>query len=238
MNLSLDKIQDFIKENLPQDEMDAINAHLKNDELEAERVWQVAEALEQGKTIEELKQFERVAFKKLDEKSQAKSSMALRVAASVIILFVALGAFYLVNGTSKTDLYASYYEPYENVLKTRGNERLEWAKAMMYYDKKEFENAKTEFLTFNDEEKAKPLYNLYLGIVHLELDELENAGTQFRSLLAKDNQYFNEHAKWYLSLLAIKNNNNSKAIEYLSQLTKESNFYKERAQELLDKLMV
>ncbi|MFY0672586.1 MAG: hypothetical protein JXQ87_04250 [Bacteroidia bacterium] len=235
MNLSLDKIQDFVNENLPQDEMDVINTYLKNDELEAERVWQVADALEQGKTIEELKQFERVAYKTVDEKSQQKSNVALRVAAAVIILFVALGAFYLVNGTS-TNLYASYYEPYENVLKTRSNEKLDWATAMMHYDRKEYAEAKAEFLSFGEEEKAKPLYNLYLGIVHLELNEFENAETQFRSLLAKDNQYFNEHAKWYLSLLAVKTNNYSKAIEYLNQLTKESNYYKERAKELLIKL--
>ncbi|MGB0429634.1 MAG: tetratricopeptide repeat protein [Bacteroidia bacterium] len=234
--MSLSKIQDFINESLQQDEMDAINEHLKNDELEAERVCSVADALEQGKTVEELKQFERVAYKKIDESSQQKSNISLRIAAAVIILFVAIGAFYLVNGTGKTDLYASYYEPYENVLKTRGNERLEWATAMMHYDKKEYAEAKAEFLSFSEEEKAKPLYNLYLGIVHLELDELENAGTQFRSLLAKDNQYFNEHAKWYLSLLALKTKNNSEAIEFLNQLTMESNFYKKRAQELLDKL--
>ena len=76
---------------------------------------------------------------------------------------------------------------------------------------------------------------LYYGITFLETNQYDLAKNVFEKLTLNKNGTFINDAKWYLALMAFKQNDISTCKKYLEQIPKEANVYK-KATSLLKKI--
>lgn len=77
-----------------------------------------------------------------------------------------------------------------------------------------------------------PQGTLYLGITHLELDQLELARQQFRAL-AQGKSTFRSEAQWYLALSYLKEGDLESTKDWLAQIEESAQRY-QQAQELYE----
>lgn len=184
-------------------------------------------------------------FKKLisNIESKAKSTLQKRnytkwlVAASIVVL---LGSFYVINlnkTVSSNKLFATYFEPYRNVIQPveRGNEMQDKkTQAFTAYENGYFEEAITLFselhITTNE--------SYYLFYKANALLQLEQANESINLLLEhlKTNDILTQKTNWYLALAYLKIDDTENAKNTL-QIVINSKMYKtEDAKALLKKL--
>lgn len=179
----------------------------------------------------------------LDERSRLKAKLARYeakpkfkfwhwAAAAIVLLSLSFGAWSIFQATTQPSLYAQYYEKFPNLEAptTRADNDLS-AKEAAYraYDRNEYEKAHG-LLSKLDEQNA----NFYAGICLIETGEFEQAIKHFEALsLAGE---YENHRLWYLSLLYLKQNNTEKAKPILLHLSKNQNFWREKASLLLTKI--
>ena len=80
------------------------------------------------------------------------------------------------------------------------------------------------------------IYNYYLGLTYIEIEESNLAIEAFEIVLREDFSFLNEHAQWYLSLLYVKLGKNNLARENLIDLKLQESIYSKNAKKILQKL--
>lgn len=76
----------------------------------------------------------------------------------------------------------------------------------------------------------------YNGLCLIYLNEIENAINSFEFVIDQPYNYFQEYAKWYLSMCYIKTKNNTTAKAILNDIVADSGFFSPRAKKILRKL--
>lgn len=162
----------------------------------------------------------------------------IRIAASISIILltgIVVNHFFLDKASSQ-QLFASYYEPYKDLVSGRSNENKEDAisKAMMFYNQADYAQAETYFKQIDI--SNKPLLSLYQGICYLNLNDFKNAHDTFSDASEKDN-LFSSELKWYNALTYLKEENKSQAKVILEEIINapSNSGYKQKAQTLLNK---
>jgi hypothetical protein len=67
----------------------------------------------------------------------------------------------------------------------------------------------------------------------LELQQYDLAINELEAVAKDTSTPFSIHAKWYLAMTYLKNNQEEEAAIYLNQLTKNKNLYTEKAAKIL-----
>ena len=177
------------------------------------------------------------------EKSKPKTKLIqlwpkyTAVAASVILLIVA--GLFVYNGTpDNNELYAEYFDPYEDMILTRGdisNSESLLIAGMEAYNNEEFTTASeklNDYLLNNNENKGVALY---LGIAQMQIGKYSEAAISFG--LAQQDVKFKQQAQWYEALLYVKSNQTEKARSLLEIIGKNTDHYQsENAQSILNEL--
>lgn len=170
------------------------------------------------------------------------STPVFRLAYAVATIAILLVPSYLIffSGPSAASLYADNFSPYPNVItpssRSEGEENLgELEKAMLFYEKKEYQKAQETFSGYLENNPANYEAMFYSGITNLELGNFQQAQSDFDNVI-KNNGSFSEHAKWYKALLYLKNRKKKEATKALKAIYDEGGAYSEKAELIMDEL--
>ncbi len=248
---NIDLIERYLDEDLDPAELEKFNQKLEQDQ-EFRRLFNEMDRLVEGIRIsasktsleEKLANLEKsLPFRKTrqgveetpvirlwDRARQYKGAMA----AAIAMLFVA--TFVLITQDFKTDpgeLYAKSFVPFPNVGPgdTRSAEKDNQQRAYTYYDMGRYEDA-LKIFTQMDMDTADKLYaaNAYMAIGDIAkaiplLEQVSERGTGLSI-----------HAKWYLALCNLKEENLASARSLLTDLKNLGGEYHEEATRTLEKL--
>lgn len=171
-----------------------------------------------------------------------KKFSLLKYGAIAIIALLLASLWYFMNTPKEVKsgpfYYAEYFEAYDNVLQTRGEqvESLE-EKAMSAYENNRYDIAipLLERLTIQNKDKA--IYQLYLGISLMQQNEFEKANDAFTLLSAESNTLFHDHANWYKAMNYLKQDQIASALPILKSLAQNDKAdFSNEAQNLLQDL--
>ncbi|UZO82203.1 hypothetical protein NBT05_06935 [Aquimarina sp. ERC-38] len=163
------------------------------------------------------------------------------IAAAIIFLTVALAgvAIWQSSRINTDQLYAVYFEPYQNVVLpfTRGNnsEKNDSEKeAFLAYEQKDYEHAVLEFQNAY-EQYNRPYLLLYQGNSQLALQQYDKAARTLEDYLARNGK-LTDRGMWYLSLAYLKLKQTDKSIYMLKDLIRNSSFKRKEAPDLLSEI--
>jgi len=150
------------------------------------------------------------------------------VAATIALLIVA-GIYFLRNTPPDMDqLYAQNYVPYEDMILDRGASS-EGAQSFLIagmeaYNHQQYALAEENLQAYLREEPTHYGAALYLGIAQMELNQFDEAASNFD--LALQDPKFAQQAQWYLSLLYLKSQQPEKAKTTLQAIAQNPQHYK------------
>lgn len=178
-----------------------------------------------------------------DEDQRMNRSVSIRrlryLSGIAAALMIGLISFIFINRISPDPLklYAEYYQPYPNINKPLT--RLEGKSDDPYflYETGKYPDAiagLNALLEANPDDEAAIFYT---GIIHMELQDFEQAAEQFEKLLDQQSLSYSRPALWYISLTYLQLEQSEKATEYLQQLTNENDLYGRNSEKILEKLL-
>ena len=188
----------------------------------------------------QIKEVEQAHFKMKVVKTPKKNTnnYIIGIAASLLLL---IGAFFLIQRsgteTSAQDLYAAYYEPFNPNNGVRGNNLeqniINFDKA---YKAKNYSEA-LSLINVIQAEKESSDWNLYKAICLNEMGSMEEAESILLGLQQNGGAVLAHEAKWYLTMLYLKQGATDKASIYLKQLASDANGdHSEAAQNILKQI--
>ena len=168
-----------------------------------------------------------------------KAVMGALVGALVLSLG-SLGYFAARNNQAPTtdQVFEKYYQPYSVTITDRSasaelNSLL--TTAMQKYKDREYTQALQLFQQVL-EQRDDVAANLYSGISYMEIEKYKKANKSFDKVVKdKDNLYVDQ-AKWYMSMCHIRLGNIEEANDILQALAMESEYYKDKAEEVQKQL--
>ncbi|MEO9802789.1 MAG: hypothetical protein ABJF04_06060 [Reichenbachiella sp.] len=177
----------------------------------------------------QLKQYHTELFERPNKKSRW---YYIGAAASLALLVTSIYLFF-DRSTSNEELFVAYFDPYPNLVTTRGNITNNFKKGMENYSNRNYNEA---ILDFEEIDKNEPEYTemiFYKGVSHLALNQPTKAVELFEQF--RDFGEYNEQAIWYLGMGYLKLGNIENVQKQLLQL-KFGDFKYREAQELLEQL--
>lgn len=242
-NSALQLIEDYLSGNLNESQKAKFEERLKNDnafrlEVELRKDIEVVLADKQKNNVfDAVKKAETQYFRK-EEKVTIGLKRYLPYAAMIALLLVAyFVAYQLANNAAPEQLFTEYYQPYETYTQTRSQENKTlhtFEEGLTFYEQKEFDKAIGIF----DElliKEFNPAVSFYLGVSHLELNNLDEAINQLSPISNQQNN-FSMQAKWYLALIYLKIDEPEKAKPLFKLLANNPGRYKEDASQILKEL--
>lgn len=234
----------YFANNLSKEEEQLFNELLESD-IEFKAQFNFEKDLKQAITNKEnqklkskLVGFEKEIQKENPISTTKKAYRFLAIAASIAMLIGFAWMGYKDGSSSYyEDLYAANFQEYPNTAFTitRGdiNESIE-REAFVAYESKDYKQAVKKFQEISA--VNKPSYiDFYLAQSFLKLEKGDKAKELLQTVIANQNEFVAE-SHWYLALIAIKEKEVETAKAELKLLTKEFDYNKEKATELLDKL--
>ena len=163
----------------------------------------------------------------------------LSVAASIIIVAGIATILMLTNKKyTHQELFATYYQPYENISNYRGGEPTDdiFTEAFRLYDCKLYKEALEKFNLILDKEPGNTFILFYTAVTEIETGKTESAVNKFKVILKDKNDLFYQQSEWYLGLCYLKMNKKSQAIKIFNEIINNNHHYKPDAEEILSKL--
>jgi FimV-like protein len=182
----------------------------------------------------------RNSISELESKAKMESPLTRRsyvkwFAAASIIVLLGLGYFFtLEQKTSTNELFASYFEPYRNVIQPleRGNDQQDEKSLAFYaYEKGEYEKAIQLFTNLFTTTK-EPYYLFYKANALLKLEKANEAVPLLLEHL-KTKDTLTEKTTWYLALAYLKLNDKTNARTALKKVIAEGKYKTKEAKKLL-----
>jgi len=162
------------------------------------------------------------------------------LAVAAIITLILVPALYLFNSQKPTseELFLSYYEPYDELITTRGNVdslNLLLIDGMDAYNQGAYQECSDLLVSYLELNPEAYRVALYLAIAQLELNLQEEAELNF--LKAQEDPVFKQQAEWYQALSYLKFSETKKAKVVLKSIANSKNHYrKNQADRLLKDL--
>lgn len=163
------------------------------------------------------------------------------VAASLIIL-IGIGSIMYMMGNSnysEEDIYGRYYKPYNVIINTRSVEAHTsklLVNALKSYEAKEYTTALSLFQQVLEKDSLNITGNFYSGISNIEIKKYNAANKNFNRIIQHKNNLFIEQSEWYLGFCYLMTNKKEEAIRQFHTIAQSNSFYKEKAQEILNRL--
>lgn len=233
MKLDYQYIDDFLNGRLSERETQQVENHLKTHPLDAEMVANVADALQEGKSVEELVKLEGVFRKNLKEPNKATKPLRWTIAAAIALLMASGLWFFLDSGSSPSELYMAHYEPYEDMLTTRGVDHN--VEAMEFYNDGDYAKAETSFSEALNHAEGNKLLLVYYGLSQFENDRKTDALATFEQILS-DNaaSSYHELGHWYSAMIYLSMDNIEEATRHLQLVKGRSSRYTKKAEDILE----
>jgi tetratricopeptide (TPR) repeat protein len=184
-----------------------------------------------------------VIEKRREETNHArKSGRGINIKyAAAIAGFLIIGSIALFSGRkmSNDEIMDRYYKPYEATSSSRSGAAVmnrDYSLAMDYYNIHDYRNAAIYFNKVLENEPENMHTAFLNGISNFEIRNYPEAKGSFSKVIADNNNYFIDHAQWYLALCYIRTDENFKAIEQLAIIEKSRTIYRKSARKILKSL--
>ena len=169
------------------------------------------------------------------EKPQPKRSYTKWLAAASIVVLLGLSYFFTMNQkASNNELFASYFEPYRNVVQPleRGSDQQDKKTlAFLAYEKGEYEKAIQLFTDLFSDTK-EPYYLFYKANALMKIDKANEAVPLLLEHL-KTKDTLTEKTTWYLALAYIKIDDKPNARTALKKVIADGTYKTSEAEKLL-----
>ena len=233
----IDLIEAWYKGTLSADELATVQQRIANDPVFAEKLADFTDVMKGIRSHEQKEFSETVAGWENEIKSEKKFSTGFMLRMAAALLFLVVGSFIIFSRTSGSneDLYAKYFEPYEDVINVRGDAKPLLSEGMSAYNQKDYNKASDILLRFINENGADINAEFYLGIASLEAGKTAE-GLQYLHNVITGRGLLIEQAQWYYALGLLKSGDVQGCKYHLEQMNLEGHDYRERAASLLEDL--
>jgi tetratricopeptide (TPR) repeat protein len=170
---------------------------------------------------------------------ERKSTRAVNIKyAAVIAGFIIIGSIALLSNRklSNDEILTRYYKPYEASSTSRSGELVkntDYTYALDYYNIRDYRNAALYFKKVLENDPENMRSELLNGIANFEIKNYPDAKGSFSKVIADKDNYYLDHAQWYLALCYIRTDEKSKAIEQLAIIEKSKTIYRKDARKIL-----
>lgn len=238
-----------------------IERYIAGEMDEAERLWFIKEmddneklrreielrnktdAILKNKDLLELRNKLAILEKKRAESNPVKKSGRPGIVryAALIAGVVIIGGIALLSNRrmSNESIIEKYYKPYEAVAPSRSEATVtgsDFNLALEYYNIHDYRNAAIYFTRVIEKEPDN-LYSVLLnGISNFETGNYPEANISFLKIIADNDNYYIDHAQWYLALCYLKTDEINKAIEQLAIIEKSRTIFRKDARKILKTL--
>jgi TolA-binding protein len=171
-----------------------------------------------------------------------KSGRAVNIKyAAAIAGFIIIGSIALLSSRKlgNDEILDRYYKPYEAASSSRSAELIrnqDYNLALDYYSIHDYRNAAVYFNKVLENEPGNMHSELLNGISNFENQNYPAAEGSFSKVIADNNNYYIDHAQWYLALCYIKTDEKQKAAEQLAIIEKSRTIYRKDARKILRNL--
>lgn len=243
---NFEKIEGFLDSDLTGDELLEFEKELLEDpdlSMEVDLHREIDMAIQEEDIMDLRSKLEAIEPPKSEKKRRGILYMGKwHLAAASLILFIGLGSILnLLNGNSfsNEELYSMYYKPYNVVITTRGveaNTDKILVDALKCYESKDYRTAISLFQEVLEKDSLNVTGNFYSGISNIEIEKFNDANKNFSRIIKHKNNLFIEQSEWYLGFCYLMTNNEEKALKQFQEIAQSNSFYKDKAQEILNKL--
>ncbi len=166
-----------------------------------------------------------------------------QIAAVLLLLLVSVLVILMLRApstTSNNELYAQYYEPYEDLIIDRAQDPqstpTQLYQGMDAYKQQNFQEAIIYLKAYLSDFPDELIPRLYLGISLLEEDNVNEAIGQFQQLLSSPE--LRQQAQWYTALAYLKGNKTDLAKDMFEEIIHDSlsHYKSQEAEELLQSI--
>lgn len=171
-----------------------------------------------------------------------KTGRALNIKyAAAIAGIILIGSIALFSNRkmSNDEILDRYYQPYESTSSTRSEEVIkntDYLLALDYYNIHDYRNAALYFSKVLKYEPANMHSELLNGISNFEIQNYPEAEGSLSKVISDNNNYYIDHAQWYLALCYIRTDEKPKALEQLAIIKKSKTIYRKDARKILKSL--
>ncbi len=238
-DLDLDKIQKYLDGQLSEQDRKDFEDRLADDSVLAGevRVYQELDLALEGAGADafrsEIDQWEKAST---TEKKIVPLRRFLSIAAALVLLVAASLFILLPSGQSAQEIFATYYDPYEDLITARDSKSSAVLnQAMAAYNQEEFATAESQLRAYLDAGGEHLGAKLYLAISQLEQGKINEVIPNLNALL--NHPQYGQQSRWYLGLAYLKDGKITEAREILSSIAEDNQHYQqEKAQDILKRL--
>jgi tetratricopeptide (TPR) repeat protein len=157
--------------------------------------------------------------------------------AAVIACFIILGGIALLSNRKLTndEILDRYYKPYEATSASRSGVTVrnnDYNFALDYYKIRDYRTAAIYFNKVLETDPGNMQSELLNGISNYEIHNYPEAKGSFSKVIAHKNNYYIDHAQWYLALCYLRTDERMKAIEQLAVIEKSKTIYRKDARKI------
>ena len=161
--------------------------------------------------------------------------------AAAIAGVVIIGSIALLSDRqlSSDEIIDRFYKPYEAESSLRSVELVknqDYKLALEYYNINDYRNAAIYFEKVIENEPGNMHSTLLNGISNFEIQNYPKAEGSFSKVIDDNNNYYIDHAQWYLALCYIKTDEKLKAVDQLAIIEKSRTIYRKDAKRILRSL--
>ncbi len=242
----LEEIEGYIYNELSEDELTSFEDKLSSSldlRAEIDLVKNIDLALSEDDVMELRNNLRKIA-RKTDHaersfitKFKSRKLVLTSVAASLILL---LGISGLMSRQSSHDeLYRNFYSKYQ----TTGISRSATSTpdktlsiALQKFDNQDYESALNLFKDVVARDQGNMVGHFYTGVSLQETGKYQKAIREYETVIFHKDNLFVEQANWYIGLCYLQTNENKKAYIQFTKIVESKGFYKQKAQEILNKM--
>lgn len=165
----------------------------------------------------------------------------IRYAAAIAALAL-IGSIALLSSRkmNNDEILKRFYKPYELVSASRSYEGAPapgyYQLAVDYYNIHDYRNAARYFSMVLENDPENMQTELLNGISNFENQDYPAAKGSFSRVIADNNNFYIDHAQWYLALCYLKTNEREKAVEQLAIIEKSKTIYRKEARKIIRSL--
>jgi len=165
----------------------------------------------------------------------------IRYAAAIAGLVI-IGGIALISSRkmSNDEILSKYYKPYEVASTSRSDEVTltpdYYKLAVDYYNIRDYRNAARYFNMVLETDPENMQTELLNGISNFENRNYPAATGSFVKVIADNDNFYIDHAQWYLALCYLKTDEPEKAVEQLAIIGKSKTIYRKEARKIMRSL--
>jgi lipopolysaccharide biosynthesis regulator YciM len=108
--------------------------------------------------------------------------------------------------------------------------------ALEYYNIHDYRNAAVYFSKVLEKEPGNMQSTLLNGISNFENHNYPAASSSFIKVIEDNDNYYIDHAQWYLAMCYVKTEEKAKAVKQLSMIENSNTIYRKDARKVLKRL--